>query len=264
MRRSVGIAFGVATHALFGVTVWYLYWFLKGSPQAANQSDYFVVDVLLALQFTVPHSTLLLPAVRSRLTRIVPSSFYGCFYCIVTCVSLLCMFAYWRVSPHFLWRASGLFRTAIGIAFLGSWVALFYSLSLTGLGYQTGWTPWWHWLRGHPAPQRRFEPRGAYLWLRHPVYLSFLGLIWFTPTMTADHAVLTGIWTIYIFLGSYLKDRRLHFYVGHRYRSYQASVTGYPGIFWGPLARVPMLASEEWENRSGQQDGASAPSRTAA
>ena len=42
-----------------------------------------------------------------------------------------------------------------------SWVALFYSLSLRGLGYQTGLAPWWHWVRGRPLPPRSFEPVGV-------------------------------------------------------------------------------------------------------
>jgi methanethiol S-methyltransferase len=116
-------------------------------------------------------------------------------------------------------------------------VALFYSLSLTGLGWQTGWTPWIHWLRGVAPPKRKFEPCGVYRMLRHPVYLSFLGLIWFTPTMTLDHAVLTAVWTTYIFYGSYLKDERLAFYLGDVYRHYQERVAGYPGVCWGPLGK---------------------------
>ena len=108
------------------------------------------------------------------------------------------------------------------------------------------------------------EPRGAYLWLRHPVYLSFLGLIWFTPTMTADHAVLTGIWTTYIFVGSCLKDRRLLFYLGDSYRNYQAAVAGYPGMPLGPLARRPLAAPELSPNRSGQEVRSDVPFRRAA
>ena len=50
--------------------------------------------------------------------------------------------------------------------------------------------------------------------------MSFLGLIWFTPRMTADHALLTAIWSVYIFVGSYLKDLRLEFYLGDTYREY--------------------------------------------
>ena len=30
-----------------------------------------------------------------------------------------------------------------------------------------------------PQERREFQPRGAYSFLRHPVYLSFLGLVWF-------------------------------------------------------------------------------------
>ena len=81
-------------------------------------------------------------------------------------------------------------------------------------------------------------PRGAYHFFRHPVYLSFLGLVWFTPRMTLDHAVLTGIWTVYIFVGSYLKDRRLTYYLGDAYRAYQAKVPGYPLVPFGPLGKV--------------------------
>ena len=53
--------------------------------------------------------------------------------------------------------------------------------------------------------------------------------------MTLDHALLTGIWTIYIFIGSWLKDRRLEFYLGETYREYETRVPGYPFMTWGPL-----------------------------
>ena len=106
----------------------------------------------------------------------------------------------------------------------------------TGLGYQTGYTPWWSWVKGRRPPRRVFEPRGLYRVLRHPVYLSFLGLVWITPAMTLDRAVLTAVWTAYIFLGSYWKDRRLLHYIGEPYRRYQATVAGYPFIPAGPLA----------------------------
>ena len=96
------------------------------------------------------------------------------------------------------------------------------------------------------------------------MYLSFLGLIWFTPVMTADHAVLTGIWTTYIFLGSCLKDRRLVFYLGRSYRQYQAAVPGYPGMVVGPLARIGLSEPKSAQNRSGQEAGAGVLSRRAA
>ena len=176
--------------------------------------------------------------------RIIPDAFYGSFFCVVTCLGLLAMFRFWQPSSTVVWQFSGAARSTVQWAFVGSWVALFYSLHLTGLGYQTGWTPWWHWLRGKKLGPRGFKPRGAYRWLRHPVYLSFLGLVWFTPVVTLDRAALIVMWSVYIAIGSYLKDERLAYYLGDSYRDYQAHVPGYPVIWFGPLGRAGSHTSD--------------------
>jgi hypothetical protein len=45
------------------------------------------------------------------------------------------------------------------------------------------------------------------------------------------------VWTAYIFIGSCLKDQRMTFYLGDRYREYASRVPGYPAVFFGPLAK---------------------------
>jgi protein-S-isoprenylcysteine O-methyltransferase Ste14 len=253
-RRVAGFAFGIATQLLFAVTVWHLYWFLKGPDRPTTLHGDLWLDGALAILFAIPHSLLLYPAIRSRLSRFIAQPFYGCFYCVATCCSLLPLFAFWQPNRHVIWSTAGTVQFGIQAAFGASWVALFYSLSLTGLGYQTGWTPWWRWLRHYRAVPRPFQPRGAYRYLRHPVYLSFLGLIWFTPLMTLDRLVLAGAWSVYIAAGSCLKDARLVFYLGDTYRAYQARVPGFIGIPIGPWGRVPMRkpppAAPQPENRS--------------
>jgi protein-S-isoprenylcysteine O-methyltransferase Ste14 len=259
MRRVAGILFGVATHLLFAFTVWHLVWFLKGPSMAADavgpgiavarsgQSSVVfgvVIDAILAGVFAVPHSMLLLPAVRRRLvTAGIAGPFYGCFFCVVTCLTLLLVFFCWRPMTAVVWRWPAPLDTVIEGAFVASWGALLYSLFITGLGWQTGFTPWWRWVRGQRPPARPFVPQSVYRFLRHPVYLSFLGLVWFVPVVTLDRAVLIAVWTVYIYVGSVLKDRRLLFYVGDEYRRYQADVPGYPGIPFGPLARVPLAGT---------------------
>ncbi|MDB5384444.1 MAG: hypothetical protein JWM11_90 [Planctomycetaceae bacterium] len=233
--RVAGILFGVATHLFFAVTVWYLYPFLVATPGIPSANALWI-DSCLALQFAVTHSLWLWPPVRQRLGRWISRSFYGCFFCLMTCFSLGLTIWQWRSSSIVIWHTSGILSLAMQLGFIGSWIGLFYSLALTGIGYQTGLTEWLYWVRRRTLPRRTFVPRGAYFILRHPVYLSFLGLIWFTPTMSLDHALLTGIWTVYIFIGSWLKDRRLAFYLGESYREYAAEVPGYPGMLYGPLA----------------------------
>ena len=148
------------------------------------------------------------------------------------------MFQNWSHHPTVLWNATGYAEMAILFGFYGSWVALLYSLYITGMGYQTGLTQWWYWMRQQRPPQRVFMESGPYRWMRHPIYMSFLGLIWLTPTMTLDHAVLTGIWTAYIYAGSYAKDQRMLRFVGTEYREYASRVSGLPLIGFGPLLRM--------------------------
>lgn len=247
MRRTLGIGFGLATQVLFLFTVWRLFEFLHADDFAAPTGA-LAVDAAWALLFAVPHSFLLHPRAREKFFGWVPRAFYGCFFCVVTCVTLLALFAGWKSSEPAIWRLTGPAYAAVEACFFASWIALFYSLYLSGLGYQTGLTPWWYWLRRQTAPPRPFPRHSLYRWLRHPIYLSFLGLIWFNPVMTLDRLLLALIWSGYIFLGSYLKDERLAFFLGAKYRQYQREVPGYPLMPFGPLAR--------WSDESTQANSA--------
>ncbi|MFM7035247.1 MAG: methyltransferase family protein [Planctomycetia bacterium] len=249
MRRTAGILFGVFTHALFAFTVWHLVWFLKGiDPGPSDDRDVITgpsvaaavaIDSLLAAFFAVPHSLFLVPSVRKAIvTRGIAYPLYGCFYCVITCLALLTTIFCWQPIAVVLWRWPVPISTLVSGCFIASWGALLSSLHLTGLGWQTGLTPWWHWVCGTPQPKRPFVERGAYRVLRHPVYLSFLGLVWFVPVITIDRAVLMTVWSGYILTGSVLKDRRLLHFLGSSYREYQSRVPGYPGMPFGPLARV--------------------------
>lgn len=241
LGRICGIMFGAATQLLFLWTVVQLYLFLRyGGSHVSRQ--WLWIDSLLSVGFAVPHSVLLVPFVQKWIKNWMPAGLLGCLHCSITCFTLLFMFHYWEIKSTVFWKASGVLEIAILCGFYGSWIALVYSLYLTGLGYQTGLTQWWYWMTKKQPPKREFVERGAYRWMRHPVYMSFLGLIWFTPTMTWDHAVLTLIWTAYIYTGSYFKDKRMIRFVGEPYRDYASRVTGFPIIGAGPLRRIPKVA----------------------
>jgi protein-S-isoprenylcysteine O-methyltransferase Ste14 len=247
--RVFWIGFGIFTQILFAVTVCRLFLFLPGTSRGALSATvagtlpWYGLDLLLALQFAILHSLLLLPVLRRRWKQLIPPPQYGCFFCTAACCSLLLAIELWQPSDLVVWQLTGVASMAVSVAFLLTWVGLIYSLSLTGLGWQTGWTPWWAWVRNRPLERKWTEPPGAYRLLRHPIYLSFLGLLWLTPVVTLDRLVLACMWTVYIFLGSYLKDRRLLYYAGEAYRRYQARVPGYPFIPFGPLGRVPLAES---------------------
>jgi methanethiol S-methyltransferase len=240
MRRLLGIGFGVLTQALFLATLLPLYRFLRNDFAAAPAGPLWI-DAALALAFAIPHSILLYPATRKLLTRWLPSELYGCLFCLVTCASLCLQLSLWRGSETVLWAWPVSLQPIVRAAFLCCWGFLLYGLSLTGLQYQTGLGPWWAWVRGRTLPRRQFDPRGAYRYLRHPVYLSFLGLVWVTPVVTADRALLIGVWTAYVFIGSYLKDRRLAGVLGDQYAQYMRRVPAYPLLDWSLEPRRTLL-----------------------
>ncbi len=238
LGRTAGIAFGIATQLLFLWTVIKLFSFLREGSMGTSNPFGLWVDLLLAFGFAIPHSLLLAPSIQQRIKRNIPAGLLGCLHCTMTCLSLLVMFRFWTPIESNIWKAEGVWKTIILTGFYGSWIALSYSISLTGFGYQTGLTQWWYWLAKKPAPRREFVVRGAYRWLRHPVYMSFLGLIWFTPTMSLDHVILTAVWTGYIYAGSYFKDQRLLRFIGREYQAYGTRVTGLPIIGIGPLRKM--------------------------
>lgn len=238
LGRFVGIVFGIGTQLLFLFTVVYLFLFLRYGSQHSS-AGWWWIDFALAIGFAIPHSVLLIPAVQKKMKSYVPAGLLGCIHCVTTCLTLLVMFRLWGKSDIEIWHTSGWMEWIVLTGFYGSWVALFYSLYLTGLGYQTGLTQWWYWAIRRKPPVRQFVTKGAFRIMRHPVYMSFLGLIWFTPVMTLDHAVLTMVWTLYIYAGSYFKDRRLIRFIGRDYIEYGKKVSGLPGISFGSLRRFP-------------------------
>jgi hypothetical protein len=226
MLRFLGIAAGIVVQMLFAVTSYYNYVFLLGSPPRAVHWAW-KWDVFLALQFGVVHSLLLWPGVRKKLGQFISPAFYGLFFCTAACLTLLLTMTEWQVGDWAMWQLTGWPRLLVQALYLSCWGTLCFSLCCSGFGYHTGWLPWWYWVQRKPIPRRPFKPRGAFSLIRHPGYMSFLGLVWFTPDMTIDRAALVAIWTVYIFVGSYLKDLRMGHYLGSTYREYRAKVPAY-------------------------------------
>ncbi len=240
LKRNLALLFAILAHLALVVLVWFLFPFLMSGlePDPSHPDPHWWwIDLLLVLQFSISHSLLLYPAVRQRLEKsMIFGPLYGCFFTLATSVSLLVLIFCWRASPMVLYRLEGGAGLAMNTAYVLSWGALLYTLGLTGYGFQTGWTPFWGWFTQGRPPRRHFEVPGAYRLLRHPVYLAFLGQVWLSSQMTVDRLLLSLLFTGYIFLGSYLKDRRMEHYLGDTYRAYSARVPGYP-FFPGPLGK---------------------------
>ena len=69
-----------------------------------------------------------------------------------------------------------------------------------------------------------FVVKGPYRWVRHPLYLFMILMIWSSPNLTMDRLLFNGLWTVWIVIGSILEERDLIFEFGDVYREYQQRV----------------------------------------
>ena len=67
----------------------------------------------------------------------------------------------------------------------------------------------WFYLRKREYVSPDFTTRQAYQWIRHPIYLGWLIIVWATPTMTIAHLVFAIGCTAYIFVGIWFEERDL-------------------------------------------------------
>jgi protein-S-isoprenylcysteine O-methyltransferase Ste14 len=79
-------------------------------------------------------------------------------------------------------------------------------------------------LRGTKPQQAPLITHGPYRWIRHPLYLSALLLLWSYPDLTLDRLLLNLLFTGWVIAGTLLEERKLVASYGETYRSYQREV----------------------------------------
>lgn len=120
------------------------------------------------------------------------------------------------------------------------WVYLTTALQLAGLALAadaTLRTDLWAFLGLRPEAPARAEAlviRGAYRWVRHPMYSGSLLFIWLMPVMSLNTALFYAALTLYIIIGAHFEERKLLAEYGQAYAKYRH--------------QVPMLIPVPWRH----------------
>ena len=184
-----------------------------------------MLDTLLCLLFFIQHSIMVRRGFRLRLTRIVRADFHGALYAAASGLFLLLLAGLWQPVGSALWTPPGPIRWAMILLFLAAGAGAWWGSKSLGDFDALGVKPA---LRAFgsqkPFTATPFTVRGPYRWVRHPLYLFSLVIIWSCPIFTVDRLLHNGLWTIWIIIGAAMEERDLVDCFGQAYRSYQKTV----------------------------------------
>jgi protein-S-isoprenylcysteine O-methyltransferase Ste14 len=182
-------------------------------------------DAALSLLFFAQHSLMIRRSFRRRLGRVLPEAWHGVLYTLASSVALLAVVLLWQESAHSLGSARGAFRVGLRALFLLCFPGFLWGLRVLRSVDLFGHDPLLG--REEEAPSDsppRLVIRGPYRWVRHPMYLLVLVMIWTQPDLTLDRLLFNLLWSGWVVLGSVLEERDLVDALGEDYRAYQRKV----------------------------------------
>lgn len=169
-----------------------------------------VIDAALLGLFAAQHSVMARPAVKRRLTRVVPVPAERSVYVLATSAVLGVIFWQWRPIPRVVWDVHfGPARVALWIGYGLSWllvVAMTYAIDHWEL---FGIAPALRELRGRRPAAPQFRLPLAYQLVRHPMMTGFMLAFVVTPHMSAGHLLFAGLGIAYVVGAVRLEERDL-------------------------------------------------------
>lgn len=243
MKRGAIFVYGVASYALFFVTFLYSIGFIgnlwvpktiDGEPTVGLGAALAINGALLAL-FALQHSGMARPAFKRWLTRYIPEAAERSTYVLLSTACLAALMYFWEPLGGGIWNVEGTVGRSVLLGlYFASWALLLYATFLINHFDLFGLRQVWYALRDKPIAELRFVTPALYRIVRHPIYVGWLGIMWFTPTMTVTHLVFAAGSTLYIMLGIKLEERDLE--AAHpEYRQYKAKV---PALVPSPKRRL--------------------------
>jgi methanethiol S-methyltransferase len=234
MGRFIAFLYGLASYALFFVTILYAIGFVSGlvvpktidTGTVVPMAEAVIVNLLLMSIFAIQHSVMARKPFKRWWTQFVPASVERSTYVMFSSLALVLLFWQWRPMPALVWQiADPQIAMAVTGLSLAGWVIVFTSTFLINHFELFGLHQVASNLAGRSMPAPRFRTPLYYRFVRHPLYLGFIIAFWAAPTMTAGHLLFAAVTTAYIFVGILLEERDLVDLFGDDYRRYKDRVS---------------------------------------
>lgn len=182
------------------------------------------LDGLLCLVFFIQHSGMVRRSFQRRFDAVASAHYRNAVYAIVSGLALLLLLLLWQRTEPVVITIQGPLRWCLYTALLGSLAGFLWGARSLGAFDALGINPLLAETGNKPLKPMPLSVRGAYRWVRHPLYTSSLLLIWSQPDLTYDRILFNLSWTAWIIIGSFLEERDLLANFGEAYARYQQEV----------------------------------------
>lgn len=178
-------------------------------------------NVLLFSAFALHHSVFARLPVRAFVRRIVPSQLERSVYVWAASLMLIAVCFYWRAVPGVVWQVPSPWNWAVWLVQLaGIWLTLRSAVVIDGLdlaGVRQIQTP----NSQFPTPKNtpiqgelevgrwEFRTEGPYGWVRHPIYLGWMLVVFSVGTMTMTRLVFATISSVYLLVAIPFEERTI-------------------------------------------------------
>lgn len=187
-----------------------------GRPRASGFSPAaLTADVLLFLAFAAHHSVTAREPVKRRMAAWVGEAHIRTTFVWLASILLVLLCVLWRPIGGVIYRQSGAWRLVhAAIQLAGVWL-VFVSvraidpLELAGIRRES---------------DAELQTRGAYAWVRHPLYLGWMLIVFGAATMTTDRLAFAIVTSAYLVIAVPWEERSLRRAFGDAYDRYARRV----------------------------------------
>ena len=230
----LSLAFAAAGAVLFAASLAggvYLYAVVLARTTPTWSAAAAAFDAVLFSLFALHRSILARTRSKARLAELFPPAFERTTYVWLASLLFLMVCVLWRpvggpplfaLAPPLSWLLNAV-QLAGGLLTLAS-IRRFDLLEFVGVRQL---------LPARTRPRSPLSSRGAYGFVRHPIYLGWLLLVWPTPFLTPDRLWFAALSTLYLIVAIPFEERGLMAQFGAEYAAYRRQVRWrvVPGIY---------------------------------
>jgi protein-S-isoprenylcysteine O-methyltransferase Ste14 len=198
-----------------------------GAPPAAGPLvEGLLINTVLFGVFALHHSVLAREPVRAWVARLVSPALERPTYVWVASLLFMAACLAWRPIAGMVYRIPPPWAWAIGALQLTGGILTLDAARRIDVRVLAG-------LRPEPAQEGDLVARGTYRFVRHPIYLGWVLLVWAASDMTTGRLVFALISTTYLAIAVPFEERSLRRRFGPSYDGYRRAVRWriVPGLY---------------------------------